>query len=423
MLTLIAPQNLYNSTIKLSGSKSIHNRLLILNEVLNLKLQFENVSNSEDTKLLKKALQKISTSNNAIIDVGHAGTDMRFLTAFLSIRKGEWVLTGSDRMKQRPIGELVKVLTKIGADIHYIEKENYPPLKIKGNFLNGKSIEIDGSISSQFISALLLISPVLKNGLELTIKNKPVSWPYVKMSIDLLTKAGIKVVTENNKIKISAISENFISNIYNSKFFIESDWSSASYWYSLVALSQDLEICLTGLKNNSTQADSILPGIYSQFGVSTQFKNDCIIIKKNGLCRFEFEYNFSDCPDIAQTVAVTCFGLGMNAYLNGLSTLKHKESDRIYATKTELEKFGALIETTDNSLILKNSLVNNNIETLKTKTFTVSTYNDHRVAMSFAPLAILCKELCIQNPEVVSKSYPLFWEDLKSVGFNVNLTR
>lgn len=423
MLTLIAPQNLYDSTIKLSGSKSIHNRLLILNEVLHLKLQFENDSNSEDTKLLKKAIQKITTSNNAIIDVGHAGTDMRFLTAFLSIRKGEWLLTGSDRMKQRPIGELVKVLTKMGADINYIEKENYPPLKIKGNLLSGKSVEIDGSISSQFISALLLISPVLKNGLELIITNKPVSWPYVKMSIDLLTKAGIKVVTENNTIKISAISENFISKIYNSNFFIESDWSSASYWYSLVALSQNLEICLTGLKNNSNQADSILPEIYSQFGVSTQFKNDCIIIKKNGLCRFEFEYNFGDCPDIAQTVAVTCFGLGIKASLNGLSTLKHKESDRVYATKTELEKFGALIETTDNSLILNNSTVNNNIETLKTKTFTVSTHNDHRVAMSFAPLAILCKELCIQNPEVVSKSYPLFWEDLKSVGFNVNLTQ
>lgn len=413
MLKLSAPENILNTTIKLFGSKSINNRLLILNEVLGLNLTFKNNSTSEDTLLLQKALSEIKSKGNAVIDVHHAGTDMRFLTAYLSIIKGEWILTGSDRMKERPVGELVTALRSLGADITYLEKENYPPLKINGKKISGGKIEIDGSFSSQFISALLLIAPKFENGIELTLKNEIVSWPYIQMTIDILNEFGVTVSTNLNTIKVSrSLDTNPKPIVYE----VESDWSSASYWFSVVALSKNAEITLTGLKNNSSQADSILPELYKHFGVESEFKNNGLILSKNLKHTTNFEYDFTNCPDIAQTIAVTCFGLGIKAKLTGLRTLKLKESDRIVALKTELEKFGANIEITLDSLII------NETQNKKTETRNpVSTYNDHRMAMSFAPLALLYKQLYIQKPEVVSKSYPLFWEDLKSVGFSVNL--
>jgi len=413
MLQLKAPEHISNSNIYLPGSKSISNRFLILKEVLNLDLKLENISASEDTQHLQKALEQIKSKTNSAINIGHAGTDMRFLTAYLSVTDGEWTLTGSDRMKQRPIGELVIALRSLGADISYLEKEGFPPLKIKGKNLSGGKIEIDGSISSQFISALLLIAPKFKNGLEITLKNEIVSWPYILMTLDLLGEFGMKVSTVLNTIKIApSLILNHKSLIYS----VESDWSAASYWYSLVALSKNAGITLSGLKKSSSQGDSVLAEIYKQFGVLSEFKDDKLILSRNSTITKSFSYDFTNCPDLAQTVAVTCFGLGIKAELTGLKTLKIKETDRILALKTELEKFGADVNITENSIMI-------NDKRLRTqdKPVTINTYNDHRMAMAFAPLALTFGQLNIQDPGVVSKSYPLFWEDLKSVGFSVNL--
>jgi 3-phosphoshikimate 1-carboxyvinyltransferase len=418
MLVLSAPNKIANTTIKLTGSKSINNRLLILNEVLDLDLHFQNRSTSEDTLLLQNALLSIKDKTSATIDVHHAGTDMRFLTAYLATKKGEWILTGSERMKERPIGDLVKAIRSLGAEITFLEKENFPPLKISGKTLAGGKIEIDGSVSSQFISALLLIAPTFENGLELTLKNDIVSWPYIQMTLDILSEFGVKVSTNLNIIKVS---KSLIINPKSLVVEVESDWSSASYWFSVVALSKNAEITLTGLKNNSSQADSILPELYKHFGVASEFKNNGLILSKNLNHTTNFEYDFTNCPDIAQTIAVTCFGLGIKAKLTGLKTLKLKESDRIVALKTELEKFGARVDITDNSLTIQDSGLKTQDYRLKSNDLRIETYNDHRMAMSFPPLALLYKQLYIQNPEVVSKSYPLFWEDLKSVGFSVNL--
>ncbi len=418
MLVLSAPNKIVNTTIKLTGSKSINNRLLVLNEVLDLDLHFQNRSTSEDTLLLQNALLSIKDKTSATIDVHHAGTDMRFLTAYLSTKKGEWILTGSERMKERPIGDLVRALRSLGAEITFLEKENFPPLKISGKTLEGGKIEIDGSVSSQFISALLLIAPTFENGLELTLKNDIVSWPYIQMTLDALSEFGLNVSTVLNTIKISKATT---KNAKGKSFEVESDWSSASYWFSIVALSKNAEIKLTGLKDSSSQADSVLPQLYKQLGVNTQFKNNELVLSKNEEKISGFEYDFTNCPDIAQTIAVTCFGLGIKAKLTGLKTLKLKESDRIVALKTELEKFGAIVEITDNSIGIKDSGYKTQDSPIESNDLLLETYNDHRMAMSFAPLALRYEQLFIQNSEVVTKSYPLFWEDLKSVGFSVNL--
>lgn len=413
MLLLKAPEHILNSAIQLSGSKSISNRLLILEQVLGLTTRLENISTSEDTQHLQQALHQITNKTATTIDIGHAGTDMRFLTAYLSITEGEWTLTGSDRMKQRPIGELVNALRLLGAEISYLEKENFPPLKINGKKLKGGKIEIDGSISSQFISALLLIAPKFENGLELTLKNDIVSWPYILMTLDLLSEFGIKVSTVLNTIKIAP------SLIFNHKsliYSVESDWSAASYWYSLVALNKNTSITLKGLKKSSSQGDSVLPEIYKELGVSSEFKDDRIILTKNSILTKSFTYDFTNCPDLAQTIAVTCFGLGIKAELTGLKTLKIKETDRILALKNELEKFGADVSVTENSI-----RINDKRPRIQDTQVNINTYNDHRMAMSFAPLALVFGPLGINDPGVVAKSYPLFWEDLKSLGFSVNL--
>ncbi len=397
-------ENNIKESIQLPGSKSISNRLLILNEVLKLKLKFENLSTAKDTEDLVLALKQIKKGKDRTIDIGHAGTDMRFLTALLSLTDGEWTLTGSERMKQRPIAELVNALKQLGAQISYLENEGFPPLKITGTKLSGSIIEIDGSISSQFISALLLIAPILDGGLELKIKGEIVSWSYILMTLDLLSEFGIKVSTVLNTITVKPSIV-----IRHSSFEIESDWSSASYWYSIVALSKNAEITLLGLTKGSSQGDSVLPEIYRKLGVNSEFKNGDLLLRKSGATITNLTYDFSDCPDIAQTVAVTCLGLKINCHLTGLSTLKHKETDRLLALKNELEKFGSYVTITNDSIEIEN----NNLNSLN---LTIETYNDHRMAMCFAPLALIYNNLNIQNPEVVQKSYPLFWEHLKLIG-------
>lgn len=438
MLTIKAPKQELRAAITLSGSKSISNRLLILNEVLELNLSLKNISDSDDSSLLKQALQRIKNKSSSVIDIHHAGTDMRFLTAYLAAKKGEWMLTGSERMKQRPIGELVTSLKNLGADITYLEKENFPPLKINGKKLMGGAVEIDGSVSSQFVSALLLTAPTFENGLELTLKNQAVSWPYIKMTLDILSNCGVNVKHSDNIITINGSSfVNHKSSIINHKYFtVESDWSSASYWYSICALSKNAIIELSYLTPDSLQADSLLPQLYNQLGVETTFKEKSIVLSNKQLNIQEFSYDFINCPDIAQTIAVTCFGLGVKARLTGLKTLKVKETDRIVALKTELEKFGATVDITENSIEIRESRfeiqdARFKIQDARFKTqdarsemqvpeYRIETYNDHRMAMSFAPLALIYNTLSIQNPEVVTKSYPTFWDDLKSVGFSVN---
>ncbi len=410
MIQIIAPRFPINCSIKLSGSKSLSNRLLLLKEILDLKIDLKNLSDSEDTTLLLKALRQIKEAKNKNINILDAGTDMRFLTALLAIKKGTWTITGSDRMKKRPIGELVAALKSLGAEIEFLEKENYPPLEIKGKIILGGALKIDASQSSQFISALLLISPKLKNGLVLTLKNRIVSSPYIEMTSALLKKFNVPISKLKNTYTVNSSTKSKQIKVIK----IESDWSSASYWYSICALSKNAKIELNFLNKKSLQSDSILPELYKILGVETKYKKNSIIISRKKLETKSINYNFINCPDIAQTFAVTCFGLGICAKLYGLSTLKFKESDRIIALKTELEKMGAKLVITNNSIELKKS---------KPIPFegVIETYNDHRMAMSFSPLALVYNSIKIANPEVVSKSYPRFWKDLKSVGFSVNL--
>lgn len=409
MIHIKALQYPINANIELPGSKSISNRLLMLRAILKLDVRFRNLSDAEDTITLAKALGKIQSTKSATIDIEHAGTDMRFLTTYLSVTEGEWILTGSERMKQRPIFELVDGLRKLGAEISYLELEGFPPLKIKGKKLSGGKIEIDGGISSQFISALLLIAPTFENGIELKLTGEIVSWPYIQMTIELLKQFGASINVEKNIITF----KNSEFDAPNSTFPIESDWSCASYYYSVMALAKDSEIILTQFSKESLQADSVLPQIYDALGVKTEFIRSGIKLAKQEKKITEFNYDFTNCPDIAQTLAVTCLGLGIKANLTGLKTLKIKETDRIIALKNELEKFGAEVFITNDSIkiIPKPSLPISKIH--------IQTYNDHRMAMSFAPLVLKCGELKIENPDVVNKSYPAFWEDLLFVGVEI----
>ena len=392
--------NTVNGTIQITGSKSETNRLLVLQQFYpNLKI--ENISNSDDSKLMQKALE--STSNE--INIGHAGTAMRFLTSYFSVKENaEIILTGSHRMKNRPIKILVEALRELGADIQYIEKEGFPPLKIKGKVLTKDSVVIDGNVSSQYISSLLLVAPTLKNGLQLKFKGEVTSVPYIKMTLQLLAELGVHFSWENNVITIQPKP-----TIENNTIVVESDWSSASYYYSLCALSQNSEIKLSSYKKNSLQGDSVLAEIYKNLGVTTSFEGNSIILKNNGkLIPLKLiDLNLIGAPDIAQTIAVTCFGLGVECYLTGLHTLKIKETDRLVALKTEIEKLGGEIEITNETLHLKAS-------TKIKENIAVSTYDDHRMAMAFAPLALQVT-IQVEDSNVVSKSYPTFWKDFKKV--------
>ena len=393
------------STINITGSKSESNRLLLL-QALYPNIEIENLSNSDDSQVMSKAL----SSSSEIIDVHHAGTAMRFLTAYFATQAGrEVVLTGSDRMKQRPIKILIDALKSLGAEISYLESEGFPPLKIIGKKLTKNSVTLKANVSSQYISALLLIAPKLKHGLELTLDGKVTSIPYIKMTLSLLKQVGIETSFNGNVIKV-----NQQSSIKNQRLIIESDWSSASYYYSLVALSEVGTIVnLSSYKENSLQGDSVLADIYKMFGVETTYLNNSIILQKSETVNRQtlIELDLSNAPDIAQTIAVTCFALGLECKLTGLHTLKIKETDRLLALKIEIEKLGGEVSVSEDSLLLEAS------KAIKSQV-AIDTYNDHRMAMAFAPLA-LKTSIGINDAEVVSKSYPSFWEDLKNIGFQI----
>ena len=392
------------SKIQITGSKSESNRLLLIQAIYS-QLKLENISNSDDSNLMTAALR----SNSKIIDIHHAGTAMRFLTAFFSIQEGnEVVLTGSKRMKERPIKILVEALHDLGANITYLENEGYPPIKIKGNKLIKNKVSLKANVSSQYISALLLIASKLKNGMELTLEGTITSIPYIKMTLSLLNEIGIETAFHNNVISVKPIT----SKIKPVTLTVESDWSSASYYFSIIALANlDTEIILTSYKANSLQGDSVLVDIYKQFGVETTFSNNSIILKKVSTVNqtILMAFDLTNSPDIAQTIAVTCFALGVACNLTGLHTLKIKETDRLVALKTEIEKLGGKVVITDKSLHLSNSnTINEGVS--------IATYNDHRMAMAFAPLALKVP-IKIEDATVVSKSYPTFWDDLQSIGF------
>ncbi|NNK59950.1 MAG: 3-phosphoshikimate 1-carboxyvinyltransferase [Flavobacteriaceae bacterium] len=394
------------NNVIITGSKSESNRALLL-KALYPEIKLDNLSNSDDTRLMARAL----ASQDEEIDIHHAGTAMRFLTAYFStIENRTTILTGSERMKQRPIKILVDALSKLGADISYVQNEGYPPLCIKGTLVNGHKTSLKANVSSQYISALLLIAPSLQHGLELTLDGEITSRPYIKMSLGLLDQIGVDSNFTGNMIKVDPLK----SLSKETTITIESDWSSASYFYSIVALSEvGTQLRLSSYSLMSLQGDSVLAEIYKSFGVFTQFDSNQITLRKVESYQIDnFKYDLNNAPDIAQTIAVTCLGLGIGCNLTGLHTLKIKETDRLEAMKTELSKFGATVVITKNSLELKPCHV------LKSEVH-IDTYNDHRMAMAFAPIS-LKTTLTINEADVVSKSYPNFWEDLKQIGITLN---
>ncbi|WP_178985840.1 3-phosphoshikimate 1-carboxyvinyltransferase [Winogradskyella helgolandensis] len=392
--------------VQITGSKSESNRLLLL-QALYPQISINNVSNSDDSVLMQKAL----ASDEKLIDIHHAGTAMRFLTAYFSTLKDrETIITGSPRMKERPIKILVDALKMLGAEITYLENDGFPPLRIIGKELTEHKVTLEANVSSQYISALLLIASKLENGLELSLKGKITSVPYINMTLSLLNSIGIETSFVDNTIVVQPNT----TRLKPQTLTVESDWSSASYFYSLIALSAvGTEITIAAYKNESLQGDSVLAVIYEKFGVTTTFENESITLHKSATIdnTSKIELDLKNAPDIAQTIAVTAFGLGLECYMVGLHTLKIKETDRLVALKTELEKLGAEVLITDLSLYLKSSnKINSDIA--------IATYNDHRMAMAFAPLGLKVP-IVIENADVVSKSYPQFWEDFTAIGFNL----
>ncbi len=396
--------------IEVTGSKSESNRLLIL-QALFPQIEIGNLSNSDDTQLLQQALKN---RDSELIDIHHAGTAMRFLTAYFSTQQGrKVVLTGSARMKQRPVSLLVDALRELGAKIVYKGEEGYPPLQITGTTLRSGEIEIAAGTSSQYISALLLIAPSLSDGLTIRMQGMITSRPYIDMTCQLLKQLGCTVIFSENCITVEPLDIPV-----ESRFTVESDWSSASYFYSLVALSEGLSVTLKNYKKESLQGDSNLVHIYEKLGVETRFNSadsSITLSKKDISLPKHLELDLAKTPDIAQTIAVSCFGLGIGCKLSGLHTLKIKETDRLVALQIEMQKLGALVQITDNLLQLSPSeAINSGIS--------IKTYNDHRMAMAFAPLA-LKEKILIEEPEVVSKSFPSFWEAMTAVGITYEIKR
>lgn len=400
-----ADSNKIQQQIVISGSKSESNRLLILQQLFPA-ITIENLSDSDDSIHLQHAL----SSKDVLIDIGHAGTAMRFLTSYFSTKEGrEVVLTGSERMQNRPIKILVDALTDMGASITYEGKDGYPPIRIKGGTMNAHSVKINGNVSSQYISSLLLVAATLENGLTIELLGDITSVPYIKMTIALLSQIGIKATFEGSSIKVLPAID-----LSKKSVVVESDWSSASYFYAIIALSSiGSEITLSSYKKDSLQGDACLASIYEHFGVQTTFKSNCItLIKVSESNKSRLNINLKNAPDIAQTIAVTCFGLNVPCDLSGLHTLKIKETDRLEALKTELSKLGATITVTNESLQLEASTsIHENVA--------IETYNDHRMAMAFAPLGMKIP-LEILDADVVTKSYRNFWKDLQKIGFQLN---
>lgn len=409
---LTAPERLAH-TIQLPASKSISNRALIIYALSGGRNLPENLSDCDDTEVIIEALRYMPDE----INIKAAGTAMRFMTAYLSVMRGTHVITGTERMQHRPIAILVDALRKLGAQIEYVGQEGFPPLKITGKKLQGGLLAIPGNVSSQYISALLMIGPMLEEGLTLQLTGDIISRPYIDLTLWMMGEFGADAKWS------SADTITVAHKPYKSRdYYIESDWSGASYWYEMVALSKDrdAEVKLTGLMDGSMQGDSTTRYIFSLLGVKTTFETQqkgipqMVTLKKNGRGVGKLEYDFVNAPDLAQTFVVTCAALGIPFHFKGLSTLKIKETDRIAALKTEMLKLGFVIhDVNDSELYWDGERCEPNLEA------GIDTYEDHRMALAFAPFAMRQEGVIINNPQVVTKSYPKYWDDLKLVGFKI----
>ncbi|NLJ07078.1 MAG: 3-phosphoshikimate 1-carboxyvinyltransferase [Sphingobacteriales bacterium] len=387
--------------IILPSSKSISNRALVIRALSGQKFPVKNLSNAGDTQ---KLISILENENEKIINTGNTGTIMRFMTAYYAIKEGEWDLIGSERMKERPIKNLVDVLKGFGADIEYLGREGYPPLRIRGKQLKGGKCKVDATVSSQYISALLLIAPKLKNGIEMELMGDPISFPFIKMTLKMLEFYGIKVSVKGKHIYI-APQEYKPANLT-----VESDWSSASYLYALTAMNDDVEIELPGLHKDSWQGDSIVAKLMKPFGVETVYNKNSISIFRTKRKIKKFEYDFRANPDLAPTFAVICSALKIPFRFEGIHALRIKESDRVAALEEQLQKLNMKVSSTESSLIGEESHQISFFDNV------IKSYSDHRIVMSFVPALCLHRELMIEDPDVVEKSYPAFWNDLENLG-------
>ena len=401
-IKVTAPAKIH-TTIQLPSSKSISNRALIINALGNGTHHPENLSDCDDTRVMIRALN----DDKETIDIMAAGTAMRFLTAYLSVTPGTRIITGTERMQQRPIQVLVNALRELGADIEYVANDGFPPLRITGRELRKDTISLPGNVSSQYISALLMIAPVLTNGLTIRLTGDIISRPYINLTLQLMNDFGVRAEwTDDHRLKV-------VPQAYHSiPFYVESDWSAASYWYQIVALSKEAEVTLPGLFKDSYQGDSQVAGIFRSLGVETIYKDKAVILKKNGKSVERLDYDFINQPDLAQTFVVTCALLNIPFRFSGLQSLKIKETDRMAALITEMRKLGYILHETDGSVLSWEG------ERCTTEEHpAIDTYEDHRMAMAFAPTCPALPEILINNPQVVSKSYPRYWEDLRQAGF------
>ena len=403
--TVSAPDVPMHAAIRLPASKSISNRALILHALAHGRQALCNLSDCDDTRVMVRALQ----GNPEHIDIMAAGTAMRFLTAYLSVTPGVRIITGTQRMQQRPIRILTDALRQLGANIEYAGNEGFPPLRITCSELQGCEISLAGNVSSQYISALLMIGPVLKDGLTLHLTGEIISRPYINLTLQLMQDFGAKAAwTSPSSISVAP-------QLYQSiPFKVESDWSAASYWYQIAALSPKAEIELLGLFHNSYQGDSRGAEVFSRLGITTEFTSQGVKLKKTGKAPERLEEDFIDIPDLAQTFVVTCALLNIPFRFTGLQSLKIKETDRIAALRAELKKLGYMIKEENDSILMWNG---ERCEPEETPV--IETYEDHRMAMAFAPAIIRHPNLLIADPQVVTKSYPGYWEDLKQAGFQV----
>ena len=401
-IKVTAPAKIH-TTIQLPSSKSISNRALIINALGNGTHHPENLSDCDDTRVMIRALN----DDKETIDIMAAGTAMRFLTAYLSVTPGTRIITGTERMQQRPIQVLVNALRELGADIEYVANDGFPPLRITGRELRKDTISLPGNVSSQYISALLMIAPVLTNGLTIRLTGDIISRPYIHLTLQLMNDFGVRAEwTDDHRLKVEPQAYHSIP------FYVESDWSAASYWYQIVALSKEAEVTLPGLFKDSYQGDSQVAGIFRSLGVETIYKDKAVILKKNGKSVERLDYDFINQPDLAQTFVVTCALLNIPFRFSGLQSLKIKETDRMAALITEMRKLGYILHETDGSVLSWEG------ERCTTEEHpAIDTYEDHRMAMAFAPTCLALPEILINNPQVVSKSYPRYWEDLRQAGF------
>jgi len=413
-LSIHKKNNSLNGTFRLPYSKSESNRALIIKALNDQRITIHNMSEAEDTLHLNKCLRMINTCGVSglpmVVDVNNTGTSMRFLTAYLSILKGKWLLTGCQRMQERPILFLVNALKQLGADISYTDKPGFPPLLIKGNELQGGTVSIDASVSSQFITALLMIGPTLTRGLKLQLKGDFISRPYVMMTIFMLREFGIDVTYTNNEI-IVPFQE------FNKDFFeISPDWSAASYAYELIALSESGSLFIPKIKRQSLQGDNVLPDIYTDLGVASEFIPEGLKLSKTNKIVDFLNYDFVNCPDLAQTVLATCVGLGIEGKFKGLQSLRIKETDRVEKMDIEFAVFGYRLKEVEGEWLLQKAT--DNVDYTKIDRL-FQTYGDHRIAMSLAPLVLKTGRLQIENPDVVTKSFPAFWKELENLGFDI----